>query len=219
MEGEWTAPVELAREPNIPTFNPALFFSADKTLRMYYKFRPSSSQRARARSSRDAGPNLAARGIPACGSHKANQEQAADASERHHRQPNIGGKLSGLDFLGAAKRRQRQDLVSMFVVITGTPDTNEPAGSKTLPEKAPRVSLARAAMPHKSRNVAMRSHNCSSVQMWISSFTLDRPCAFAAHEPISKNISPSCLLGHCSSPGKKRKTSQHRAAAGWRYGL
>ena len=55
-KGQWSAPVELAREPNIPTFNPVLFFSADKTLWMYYKFGPSPSQWTGARrSSRDAG--------------------------------------------------------------------------------------------------------------------------------------------------------------------
>ena len=55
-KGHWSAPAELAREPNIPTFNPVLFFSADKTLWIYYKFGPSPEQWTGARrSSRDAG--------------------------------------------------------------------------------------------------------------------------------------------------------------------
>jgi predicted neuraminidase len=54
--GVWSEPVELAREPNIPTFNPVLFFSADKTLWLYYKFGPSPSQWTGARrSSMDGG--------------------------------------------------------------------------------------------------------------------------------------------------------------------
>ncbi len=38
--GQWSAPVELAREPNIACYNPVLFFSRDKTLWLYYKFGP-----------------------------------------------------------------------------------------------------------------------------------------------------------------------------------
>ncbi len=55
-KGQWSAPVELAREPNIPTFNPVLFFSADNTLWMYYKFGPSPEAWTGARRfSRDGG--------------------------------------------------------------------------------------------------------------------------------------------------------------------
>ena len=55
-KGQWSPPTEIAREPNIPTFNPVLFFSADKTLWMYYKFGPSPAQWTGARrSSRDSG--------------------------------------------------------------------------------------------------------------------------------------------------------------------
>jgi predicted neuraminidase len=54
--GTWTPPVELAREPNVPTFNPVLFFSADRTLWLYYKFGPNPREWTGARrSSRDAG--------------------------------------------------------------------------------------------------------------------------------------------------------------------
>jgi hypothetical protein len=54
--GIWSDPVVLAHEPNIPTFNPVLFFSADKTLWLYYKFGPSPSQWTGARrSSMDGG--------------------------------------------------------------------------------------------------------------------------------------------------------------------
>src|SRR3954471_7250966 len=34
----WTEPVELAREPEIATYNPVLFSAPDKTLWLYYKF-------------------------------------------------------------------------------------------------------------------------------------------------------------------------------------
>src|SRR3982751_4744009 len=37
----WTEPVELAREPEIATYNPVLFSAPDKTLWLYYKFGPS----------------------------------------------------------------------------------------------------------------------------------------------------------------------------------
>jgi len=36
--GRWSEPFELAREPNIATFNPVLFYAKDRTLWMYYKF-------------------------------------------------------------------------------------------------------------------------------------------------------------------------------------
>ena len=39
--GKWQPPVELAREPNIATWNPVLFHSADGRLWFYYKFGPS----------------------------------------------------------------------------------------------------------------------------------------------------------------------------------
>lgn len=38
QNGAWSEPFELVREPNIPTFNPVLFYSKDNTLWMYYKF-------------------------------------------------------------------------------------------------------------------------------------------------------------------------------------
>jgi len=36
--GAWSAPLELVREPNIPTFNPVLFYTKDGRLWLYYKF-------------------------------------------------------------------------------------------------------------------------------------------------------------------------------------
>jgi len=41
VDGKWQPPVELAREPNIATWNPVLFHSADGRLWFYYKFGPS----------------------------------------------------------------------------------------------------------------------------------------------------------------------------------
>ncbi|MDA1312852.1 MAG: exo-alpha-sialidase [Acidobacteria bacterium] len=38
--GAWSAPVELVREPDIPTFNPVLFYTKDGRLWLYYKFGP-----------------------------------------------------------------------------------------------------------------------------------------------------------------------------------
>ncbi len=38
--GSWSAPVELVREPNIPTFNPVLFYANGGRLWLYYKFGP-----------------------------------------------------------------------------------------------------------------------------------------------------------------------------------
>lgn len=38
--GKWSAPEELAREPEIPTFNPVLFHTRDGKLWLYYKFGP-----------------------------------------------------------------------------------------------------------------------------------------------------------------------------------
>lgn len=40
LNGKWSEPFELSREPNIATFNPVLFYSKDKTLWLYYKFGP-----------------------------------------------------------------------------------------------------------------------------------------------------------------------------------
>jgi predicted neuraminidase len=54
--GGWSAPFELAREAKIATYNPVLFYAADKTLWLYYKFGPSPSNwTAGRRSSRDNG--------------------------------------------------------------------------------------------------------------------------------------------------------------------
>jgi len=44
VDGRWQAPVELVREPNIATYNPVLFRSADQVLWLYYKFGPSPQQ-------------------------------------------------------------------------------------------------------------------------------------------------------------------------------
>lgn len=54
--GQWSAPLELAREPNIACYNPVLFWSRDRTLWLYYKFGPNPmSWTAGRRSSRDGG--------------------------------------------------------------------------------------------------------------------------------------------------------------------
>jgi predicted neuraminidase len=54
--GQWSEPVELAREPNIAAYNPVLFHSRDQTLWLYYKFGPNpTSWTAGRRSSRDGG--------------------------------------------------------------------------------------------------------------------------------------------------------------------
>jgi predicted neuraminidase len=37
----WSAPVVLVREPNVPTWNPVLFYTHDGPLWLYYKFGPS----------------------------------------------------------------------------------------------------------------------------------------------------------------------------------
>jgi predicted neuraminidase len=37
----WTAPVEIAREPNVPCWNPVLFYANNNRLWLYYKFGPS----------------------------------------------------------------------------------------------------------------------------------------------------------------------------------
>ncbi len=45
----WSAPVELAREPQTPCWNPVLFHTHDGRLWLYYKFGPSPSEWAAAR--------------------------------------------------------------------------------------------------------------------------------------------------------------------------
>ena len=42
--GKWTAPVELEREPNMPSWNPVLFHTADGKLWLYAKVGPSPSE-------------------------------------------------------------------------------------------------------------------------------------------------------------------------------
>lgn len=37
----WTAPIEIAREPNVPSWNPVLFYAKSGRLWLYYKFGPS----------------------------------------------------------------------------------------------------------------------------------------------------------------------------------
>ena len=41
---EWSAPVELAREPGVATYNPVLFYTKDGRLWLYYKFGPHPSE-------------------------------------------------------------------------------------------------------------------------------------------------------------------------------
>jgi predicted neuraminidase len=54
--GAWSAPVELARQADQPTWNPVLFYTGDGTLWLYYKFGPSPmTWTAARRSSRDHG--------------------------------------------------------------------------------------------------------------------------------------------------------------------
>ncbi len=54
--GSWGKPYELAREPNIATYNPVLFHSADGVLWLYYKFGPHPDNWTAARMwSRDEG--------------------------------------------------------------------------------------------------------------------------------------------------------------------
>jgi len=45
----WSRPVELAREPNIPCWNPVLFHTHDGKLWLYYKFGPNPSEWTAAR--------------------------------------------------------------------------------------------------------------------------------------------------------------------------
>lgn len=61
VNGEWSRPFELAREPDVATFNPVLFYSADKTLWLYYKFGPKPDRWTGARlSSHDRGKTWSA---------------------------------------------------------------------------------------------------------------------------------------------------------------
>lgn len=45
----WSRPIELAREPNIPCWNPVLFHTRDGKLWLYYKFGPNPSEWTAAR--------------------------------------------------------------------------------------------------------------------------------------------------------------------------
>lgn len=61
VNGRWTPPVELVREPEIATYNPVLFFSPDRTLWLSYKFGPSPmTWTGGMRSSRDNGKTWSA---------------------------------------------------------------------------------------------------------------------------------------------------------------
>lgn len=51
--GKWNAPVELAREPDVPCWNPVLFHTKNGTLWLYYKFGPSPQTWTAARKSSD----------------------------------------------------------------------------------------------------------------------------------------------------------------------
>ena len=44
-DGQWGAPIEIAREKNFSTYNPVLFHTRDKKLWLYYKFGLSPSDR------------------------------------------------------------------------------------------------------------------------------------------------------------------------------
>ncbi len=60
-EGKWSEPFEIAREPNIATYNPVLFFAPNGILWLYYKFGPSPSEWTAARRfSRDRGKTWSA---------------------------------------------------------------------------------------------------------------------------------------------------------------
>ena len=59
--GKWSAPFELAREPNIASYNPVIFYTHDGRLWLYYKFGPHpSSWSAARRSSGDDGRSWSA---------------------------------------------------------------------------------------------------------------------------------------------------------------
>ena len=60
-EGKWSAPAELAREKDIATYNPVLFYTKDGRLWLYYKFGPHpTSWTAARRYSTDDGENWSA---------------------------------------------------------------------------------------------------------------------------------------------------------------
>jgi predicted neuraminidase len=60
-EGKWSAPVELAREKDIASYNPVLFYTKDGRLWLYYKFGPHpTSWTAARRYSTDDGANWSA---------------------------------------------------------------------------------------------------------------------------------------------------------------
>jgi predicted neuraminidase len=67
LAGVWQPAAELAREPNIATYNPVLFRSADRLLWLYYKFGPSPQQWSAGRrfSSDDGGTWSAPEHLPA----------------------------------------------------------------------------------------------------------------------------------------------------------
>jgi predicted neuraminidase len=59
--GKWQAPAVLVREPEIASYNPVLFHSADGVLWLYYKFGPSPSEWTAGRlASRDEGRSWSA---------------------------------------------------------------------------------------------------------------------------------------------------------------
>lgn len=49
VNGQWTAPVELEREKNVPSWNPVLFHTKDGRLWLYYKVGPSPGEWAAGR--------------------------------------------------------------------------------------------------------------------------------------------------------------------------
>ncbi len=48
-DGSWSAPKEMAREPNIATYNPVIFYTKDSRLWFYYKFGPNPTSWSAAR--------------------------------------------------------------------------------------------------------------------------------------------------------------------------
>jgi predicted neuraminidase len=48
-DGNWSAPAELAREPNIATYNPVMFYTKNNRLWFYYKFGPNPASWSGAR--------------------------------------------------------------------------------------------------------------------------------------------------------------------------
>ena len=49
VKGAWSKPVEVAREKNIPTWNPVLFHTKDGRLWLYYKAGPDTGSWSGAR--------------------------------------------------------------------------------------------------------------------------------------------------------------------------